>query len=195
MRQASVNRKTNETDISVSVNLDGSGTFEGDTGCGFFNHMLAQIARHGLMDLTVRAHGDLDVDAHHLIEDCGIVLGTAIADALGDKRGICRFGAACVPMDDALSRAVVDFSGRAYTVYAVTFPVQKIGELDAETLREFFFAFAQAVKANVHIENLYGVNAHHIAESCFKAFARAVRQAVAFDARAANSLPSTKGTL
>lgn len=195
MRQGVIERKTNETDIRIALDLDGSGKFEGTTECGFFDHMLAQIAKHGLIDLAVGAKGDLQVDAHHLVEDCGIVLGKAVAQALGDKRGITRFGAACVPMDDALSRAVVDFSGRPYTVYSVTFPTQKIGYLDVEVLREFFIAFANAAGANVHIENLYGLNAHHIAESCFKAFARAVRQAAAIDPRAQDALPTTKGAL
>lgn len=195
MRQGVIERKTNETDIRIALDLDGSGKFEGLTECGFFDHMLAQIAKHGLIDLAIDAKGDLQVDAHHLVEDCGIVLGKAVAQALGDKRGITRFGAACVPMDDALSRAVIDFSGRPYTVYNVTFPTQKIGYLDVEVLREFFIAFANAAGANVHIENLYGLNAHHIAESCFKAFARAVRQAAAIDPRAQDALPSTKGAL
>ena len=195
MRQSVIERKTNETDIHIAVDLDGAGTFKGETRCGFFDHMLAQIARHGMIDLTVKASGDLHVDAHHLVEDCGIALGQAFAQALGDKRGITRFGAACVPMDDALSRVVVDFSGRPYTVFNVAFPAQKIGYMDTEVLREFFIAFANNAAANVHVENLYGENAHHIAESCFKAFARAVRQAVSFDERAKDVLPSTKGAL
>lgn len=192
MRQAQMRRQTAETNVFLKLVLDGEGIFTGATGVGFFDHMLSQIARHGGMDLTIQATGDLHVDAHHLVEDCGIVLGTVFAKALGDKKGIERFGSACVPMDDALSRAVIDLSGRPYTVFNVTYPTEKIGDIDVEVFREFFIAFANNAGANVHIENLYGENAHHIAESCFKAFARALKTACNI---VGTDLPSTKGTL
>lgn len=192
MRSAQIQRQTSETDISLTLSLEGDGVFTGTTGVGFFDHMLAQIARHGGFDVTVRMTGDLHVDAHHSVEDCGIVLGQAFAKALGDKKGIERFGSACVPMDDALSRVVVDLSGRPYTVFRVSFPTEKIGTLDVEVFREFFIAFANNAGANVHIENLYGDNAHHVAESCFKAFARALKVACAVTGV---TMPSTKGTL
>lgn len=192
MRQAQMRRQTAETNVFLKLVLDGEGIFTGATGVGFFDHMLSQIARHGGMDLTIQATGDLHVDAHHLVEDCGIVLGAVFAKALGDKKGIERFGSACVPMDDALSRAVVDLSGRPYTVFNVTYPTEKIGDIDVEVFREFFIAFANNAGVNVHIENLYGENAHHIAESCFKAFARALKTACNI---VGTNLPSTKGTL
>lgn len=195
MRQAMVSRKTAETDIQVEINLDGSGDYAVNTGCGFFDHMLAQLARHGLMDLKISAKGDLHVDAHHLVEDTGITLGQAFAKALSDKKGIRRYGAACIPMDDSLSRCVADLSGRSYLVWNVKFPTEKIGETDTEVFREFFIAFAQHAAATIHIENMYGVNSHHIIESVFKAFARALRTAVETDPRSADRLPSTKESL
>lgn len=195
MRQATVSRKTAETDIKATVNLDGTGEYEIDTGCGFFDHMLAQLSRHGLIDLKIKAVGDLHVDAHHLVEDVGITLGKAFADALKDKRGINRYGSSCIPMDESLSRCVLDLSGRSYLVWNVKFPTEKVGNLDTEVFREFFMAFAQNAAATVHIENLYGLNSHHIIESVFKAFARALRTAVETDPRSAGRLPSTKESL
>jgi len=195
MWQAKIERNTTETQISVSLNLDGQGEYDIQTGCGFFDHMLEQLSRHGLIDLTVKATGDLHVDAHHLIEDTGIVLGKALAQALGDKKGLNRYGSACIPMDETLTRCVIDLSGRTAFVWHVKFPTEKVGELDTEVFKEFFAAVADNLKAAIHIENLYGDNSHHIAESCFKAFARALRHAVEIDPRAANITPSTKGAL
>lgn len=195
MRQATVSRKTAETDIKATVNPDGTGEYEIDTGCGFFDHMLAQLSRHGMIDLKIKAVGDLHVDAHHLVEDVGITLGKAFADALKDKRGINRYGSSCIPMDESLSRCVLDLSGRSYLVWNVKFPTEKVGNLDTEVFREFFMAFAQNAAATVHIENLYGLNSHHIIESVFKAFARALRTAVETDPRSADRLPSTKESL
>ncbi len=195
MRQATVSRKTAETDIKATVNPDGTGEYEIDTGCGFFDHMLAQLSRHGMIDLKIKAVGDLHVDAHHLVEDVGITLGKAFADALKDKRGINRYGSSCIPMDESLSRCVLDLSGRSYLVWNVKFPTEKVGNLDTEVFREFFMAFAQNAAATVHIENLYGLNSHHIIESVFKAFARALRTAVETDPRSAGRLPSTKESL
>ena len=195
MRQTVLERATAETRIKVDVNLDGTGKYDVSTGCAFFDHMLEQLAKHSLIDLTIAAQGDLDVDAHHLVEDTGIVLGQAIARALGDKKGVNRYGAACIPMDEALSRCVLDLSGRGACIWNVAFPTEKVGETDTEVFKEFFAAVADNLRAAVHIENLYGGNSHHIAESCFKAFARALRHAVEFDERAKNILPTTKGAL
>lgn len=195
MRPAEIERNTMETQIKVQLDLDGTGTYDIQTGCGFFDHMLAQLSRHGLIDLKIKAAGDLYIDAHHLIEDTGIALGKAFAQALGDKKGINRYGSACIPMDETLTRCVLDLSGRSVFVWHVRFPTEKVGELDTEVFKEFFAAMADNLKAAVHIENLYGDNSHHIAESCFKAFARALRHAVETDPRAAEILPSTKGTL
>ena len=195
MRQAQLERKTTETQISVSLNLDGDGKYDIHTGCGFFDHMLEQFSRHSLVDMTVKATGDLHVDAHHLVEDTGIVLGKALAQALGDKKGLNRYGSACIPMDEALTRCVLDLSGRTAFVWNVKFPTEKVGELDTEVFKEFFAAVADNLKAAIHIENLYGDNSHHIAESCFKAFARAFRHASETDPRATNITPSTKGAL
>lgn len=195
MRPAEIERNTMETQIKVQLDLDGTGTYDIQTGCGFFDHMLAQLSRHGLIDLKIKAAGDLYIDAHHLIEDTGIALGKAFAQALGDKKGINRYGSACIPMDETLTRCVLDLSGRSAFVWHVRFPTEKVGELDTEVFKEFFAAMADNLKAAVHIENLYGDNSHHIAESCFKAFARALSHAVETDPRAAEILPSTKGTL
>lgn len=195
MRQAEIERNTAETGIKVQVNIDGTGIYDINTGCGFFDHMLAQLSRHGLFDITVRAQGDLHVDAHHLVEDVGIVIGQAFAKAAGSKIGINRYGSACIPMDETLSRCVIDLSGRSAFVWHVKFPTEKVGELDTEVFKEFFAAVTDNLKAAVHIENLYGDNSHHIAESCYKAFARALRHAFETDMRAKEILPSTKGTL
>lgn len=195
MRPAEIERNTMETQIKVRLDLDGTGVYDIQTGCGFFDHMLAQLSRHGLIDLKIKAAGDLHVDAHHLIEDTGIALGKAFAQALGDKKGINRYGSACIPMDETLTRCVLDLSGRSAFVWHVGFPTEKVGEIDTEVFKEFFAAMADNLRAAVHIENLYGDNSHHIAESCFKAFARALRHAVETNPRAAEILPSTKGTL
>lgn len=195
MRTAETERNTAETQIKVFVNLDGTGKYDISTGCGFFDHMLEQLSRHSLIDLTVKAAGDLHVDAHHLVEDAGIVIGQTVARALGDKKGVNRYGAACVPMDESLSRCVLDLSGRGVCVWHVAFPTEKVGDIDTEVFKEFFTAVADNLRAAVHIENLYGGNSHHIIESCFKAFARALRHAVEFDERAKNILPTTKGSL
>lgn len=195
MRPAEIERNTMETQIKVRLDLDGTGVYDIQTGCGFFDHMLAQLSRHGLIDLKIKAAGDLHVDAHHLIEDTGIALGKAFAQALGDKKGINRYGSACIPMDETLTRCVLDLSGRSAFVWHVRFPTEKVGDLDTEVFKEFFAAMADNLRAAVHIENLYGDNSHHIAESCFKAFARALRHAAETDPRACHLLPSTKGTL
>ncbi|GHF15193.1 imidazoleglycerol-phosphate dehydratase [Kordiimonas sediminis] len=195
MRTASVARKTNETDISVDLTLDGSGTYDVKTGIGFLDHMLEQLARHSLMDLKVRCEGDLHIDGHHTTEDCGIAIGSAFKKALGDMKGITRYASAYIPMDETLSRVALDISGRPFLVWKVTFPREKIGEMDTELFEEFFRAFAFAAGMTLHVENLYGVNSHHIIESCFKALARAVRTASEIDPRKTDSVPSTKGTL
>lgn len=195
MRPAEIERNTMETQIKVRLDLDGTGVYDIQTGCGFFDHMLAQLSRHGLIDLKIKAAGDLHVDAHHLIEDTGIALGKAFAQALGDKKGINRYGSACIPMDETLTRCVLDLSGRSAFVWHVRFPTEKVGDLDTEVFKEFFAAMVDNLRAAVHIENLYGDNSHHIAESCFKAFARALRHAAETDPRAGDLLPSTKGAL
>ena len=193
-RSVSKSRKTNETDIRVSLNLDGTGKYEIHTGIPFFDHMLAQLARHGQMDLTIAAKGDLEIDGHHTVEDVGWVLGQALYEALGDRRGITRFGHAFVPLDEALTRVVVDLSGRPYLVYKAEFKVSRIGDLQTELIEEFLKAFVQEGRFNLHVENLYGRNQHHIAETIFKATARALRMATRVDADTSD-IPSTKGVL
>jgi imidazoleglycerol-phosphate dehydratase len=196
MRSATIERNTKETKISVAVDLDGAGRSEISTGVGFFDHMLDQIARHAPLDLTVRAEGDLHIDGHHTIEDVGIAIGQAVDRALGDRKGISRYGDAHVPLDEALTRVVLDVSGRPFLVYDVSFPAQRIGAFDTELMREFFQAFAVHARVGLHIECLRGVNSHHIAESAFKGFARAFGKAVAIDPRRTQGeAPSTKGTL
>lgn len=195
MRRATVQRKTKETDISLTIALDGSGKSAISTGVGFFDHMLDQIARHGLLDLEISAKGDLHIDDHHTVEDVGIALGQAIRQALGDRKGIRRYATAYVPMDEALTRAAIDLSGRAFLVFEAQFPTPKIGTFDTELVREFFQALAGNCGANVHIDNIRGANSHHIAESCFKALARALREAVEIDPRQSDAIPSTKGVL
>ncbi|MBM3562614.1 MAG: imidazoleglycerol-phosphate dehydratase HisB [Alphaproteobacteria bacterium] len=196
MRSATIERNTKETKISVAVSLDGAGRSEISTGLGFFDHMLDQIARHAPLDLTVRAEGDLHIDGHHTVEDVGIAVGQAVDRALGDRMGISRYGDAHVPLDEALTRVVVDVSGRPFLVYDVSFPAQRIGGFDTELMREFFQAFAVHARIGLHIECLRGVNSHHIAESAFKGFARAFGKAVAIDPRRTQGeAPSTKGTL
>jgi imidazoleglycerol-phosphate dehydratase len=195
MRRATVKRWTNETDISVTVDLDGSGAAAIKTGIGFFDHMLEQIARHGLIDVEVSAKGDLHVDQHHTVEDVGIALGSAIKQALGDMRGIARYADIHLPMDEAMTRVAVDVSGRPFLVWKVNLTRVKIGEFESELVREFFQAFAQNAGITLHVENLYGRNNHHIVETCFKGLARAIRQAVAVDPREADRIPSTKGSL
>ncbi|MBI1218676.1 MAG: imidazoleglycerol-phosphate dehydratase HisB [Rhodobacteraceae bacterium] len=195
MRKAEITRTTAETDIRVSVDLDGTGAYDNQTGVGFFDHMLDQLARHSLIDMTVRAKGDLHIDDHHTVEDVGIALGQALAKALADKRGIRRYGACLLPMDDALVRAALDLSARPYLVWNVTFPTAKIGSFDTELVREFFQAFATHGGITLHVDALHGINSHHIAEAAFKAVARALREAVETDPRKADAVPSTKGTL
>jgi imidazoleglycerol-phosphate dehydratase len=195
MRAASVSRRTAETDISVEINLDGSGRAEVATGVGFLDHMLELLARHALIDLTVRAAGDLHVDQHHTTEDTGIALGQAFLEALGDKAGIARYADVHLPMDETLTRVALDISGRPFLVFRTTFPTEKIGVFDTELVREWFQAFAMNAGLTLHVETLYGENSHHIAESCFKGLARALRRAVATDPREAGRVPSTKGTL
>ena len=194
-RRASVSRDTKETQIALSVNLDGTGVANLDTGLPFFEHMLTQIARHGLIDLDVQAKGDLEVDPHHTVEDVGIVLGQAITQAVGDRTGIQRYGHAYIPLDEALSRAVVDFSGRPGLEYRVDYVRGRIGDFDVDLLREFFQGLVNHAQITVHLDNLRGDNAHHQAETLFKAFGRALRMAVTPDARMAGQVPSTKGSL
>ena len=195
MRKSSVQRNTAETQIRVAINLDGTGVAQFSTGIGFFDHMLDQVARHGLIDLEVEAAGDLHIDAHHTVEDIGITLGQAFAQAAGDRRGVRRYGHAYVPLDEALSRVVIDFSGRPGLVMHVPFTSGMIGSFDSQLTYEFFQGFVNHAFVTLHIDNLKGVNAHHQCETVFKAFARAVRMAVARDARSAGVLPSTKGAL
>lgn len=194
-RKATVKRQTLETDIAVSVNLDGSGQSHFETGVAFLDHMLDQVARHGLIDLDIRAKGDLHIDAHHTVEDIGITLGQAFAEALGDKKGIRRYGHAYVPLDEALSRVVVDFSGRPGLEFHVDFPRASIGGFDVDLFHEFLQGFVNHAQATLHVDNLRGRNAHHIAETVFKALGRAVRMAVEPDTRMAGVIPSTKGTI
>ena len=195
MRSGKIERNTSETKVSVAVGLDGAGSAHISTGVGFFDHMLDQIARHAPLDLELTAKGDLHIDAHHTVEDVGIAFGQAVDAALGDRKGITRYGDAHVPLDEALTRVVVDISGRPFLVYEVKFPAQKIGDFDTELIREFFQAVAVHARIGLHIETLRGVNSHHIAESAFKGFARAFGKAVAINPRAQNQVPSTKGTL
>ena len=195
MRKAEISRDTSETRIAVSVNLDGAGSYDVKTGIGFFDHMLEQLARHALIDLSVRATGDLHIDDHHTVEDVGIALGRAVAQAVGDKRGITRYGSCLLPMDDTLVRAALDLSGRPYLVWKVDFSAEKIGTFDTELVREFFNAFAMQGGITLHVECLDGINAHHMAEATFKAVARALRDALELDPRKGDAVPSTKGTL
>ena len=195
MRSASVTRKTKETEITVEAILDGVGKADVHTGVGFFDQMLDQIARHSLIDLTVRAKGDLHIDQHHTVEDVGIALGQALAKALGDKRGIVRYADCLLPMDETLTRVALDLSGRPFLVFNVEFPNGKIGAFDTELVREFFQALAVHCGITLHVETLHGANSHHIAESCFKGVARALGAAIAIDPRQAERIPSTKGAL
>jgi len=195
MRINQITRKTAETDISVSINLDGSGRYDNHTGVGFFDHMLDQLARHSLIDMEIRATGDLHIDDHHTVEDVGIALGQALAQALGDKRGIRRYGACHLPMDDAQVRCALDLSGRPFLVWNVDIAAQKIGTFDTELVREFFQALATHGGITLHVDRLHGFNAHHIAEATFKAVARALREAVETDPRKSDAVPSTKGAL
>ena len=194
-RAAQISRKTNETDINVSVELDGSGRFDISTGVGFFDHMLEQLSRHSLIDMTVKTKGDLHIDDHHTVEDTGIAIGQAIAKALGDRRGIMRYASLDLAMDETLTRAALDVSGRPFLVWNVEFPTQKIGTFDTELVREFFQAFSQHAGITLHVTNHYGANSHHIAETCFKAVARALRAATELDPRQPDAVPSTKGSL
>ena len=195
MRSHTLTRSTAETEITVTLDLDGTGQYDNETGVGFFDHMLDQLARHSLIDMTVRAKGDLHIDDHHTVEDTGIALGQALAAALGDKRGIVRYGSCLLPMDDALVRAALDLSARPYLVWNVDMPTAKIGSFDTELVREFFQAFATHGGITLHVDMLHGLNSHHIAEAAFKSVARALRQAVETDPRKADAIPSTKGAL
>jgi imidazoleglycerol-phosphate dehydratase len=195
MRTAEIDRNTLETQISVSVNLDGTGQREFQTGLPFLDHMLDQVARHGLLDITIKANGDLEIDAHHTVEDIGITIGQAVNGAVGDKRGIRRYGHAYVPLDEALSRVVIDFSGRPGLVYNVEFARQRVGDFDVDLFHEFFQGFVNHAKVTLHIDNLKGDNAHHQIETIFKAFGRALRMAVEPDPRMSDVTPSTKGSL
>ena len=194
-RTARVERKTKETSITVELNLDGTGKYDISTGIGFLDHMLEQLSRHSLIDLTVKAKGDLHIDFHHTTEDTGLAIGRAVADALGERAGITRFGSALSPMDETLTRVALDLSGRPYFVWKVEFSKDKLGEMDTELFREWFQAFASQAGTTLHIENLYGVNNHHIVESCYKGLARALREAIGIDPRKAGAVPSTKGVL
>ena len=195
MRSHTLTRATAETEITVTVNLDGTGQYDNETGVGFFDHMLDQLARHSLIDMTLHAKGDLHIDDHHTVEDTGIALGQALTAALGDKRGIVRYGACLLPMDDALVRCALDLSARPYLVWNVDMPTTKIGSFDSELVREFFQAFAMHGGITLHVDMLHGLNSHHIAEAAFKSVARALRQAVETDLRTADAIPSTKGAL
>ena len=195
MRKAKISRKTKETLIEVRLNLDGQGIYDVLTGIGFLDHMLEQVSRHSLIDLYVRAKGDLHIDFHHTTEDTGIAIGQAVDKALGDRRGITRFGSAYIPMDETLSRVAMDISARPYLIWRVSFSKPKLGEMDTELFKEWFQGFAQAAGISLHVENLYGENNHHIIESCFKGLARSLRLASSIDARNKGSIPSTKGVL
>jgi len=195
MRTATVTRNTKETQISATVNLDGSGSYTVGTGIGFLDHMLEQLSRHSLMDLEITAEGDTHIDFHHTTEDSGIAIGEAVSNALGDRRGITRYGAATIPMDETCSRVALDFSNRPYLIWKVEFSKPKLGEMDTELFKEWFQAFAQSAGVTLHVENMYGENNHHIIESCFKGLARSLRQAVEIDPRKADEVPSTKGVL
>jgi len=194
-RRASVARKTKETQIAVSVDLDGTGVYKVATGVGFLDHMLEQLSRHSLIDLTLTASGDTHIDFHHITEDTGIAIGQAVAQALGDRAGIQRYGDALIPMDETLTRVALDASNRPYLIWKVTFTRDKLGEMDTELFKEWFQAFAQNAGLTLHVENLYGENNHHIVESCFKGLARALRQAITADPRSPHAIPSTKGSL
>jgi imidazoleglycerol-phosphate dehydratase len=195
MRRATITRKTNETEITVSVGLDGTGTSRVATGIGFFDHMLEQVARHSGIDLEIKAKGDLHIDMHHTVEDTGIALGHALREALGERKGIGRYADLHLPMDETLTRVAIDVSGRPFLVFKSDFPTPKIGEFDTELVREFLQAFAMNAGITLHLQTLYGANSHHIAESCFKGLARALRVAIAVDERRKDEIPSTKGTL
>ncbi|WP_412504542.1 imidazoleglycerol-phosphate dehydratase HisB [Roseovarius sp. SYSU LYC5161] len=195
MRKATISRKTAETEITVEIDLDGSGTYDNQTGVGFFDHMLDQLSRHALIDMTLRATGDLHIDDHHTVEDCGIALGQALVQALGDKRGITRYGECHLAMDDAQVRCALDLSGRSYLICNLDLPTAKIGTFDSELVREFFQALATHGGITLHIDRLHGFNSHHITEAAFKAVARALRQALETDPRKADAIPSTKGAL
>ena len=193
MRTATITRSTAETEITVIINLDGTGIYDNQTGIGFFDHMLDQLARHSLIDMTVRAKGDLHIDDHHTVEDTGIALGQALTQALGNKRGILRYGSCLLPMDDAQVRCALDLSARPYLIWNVDLPTQKIGNFDTELVREFFTAFATHGGITLHVDKLHGFNSHHIAEAAFKSVARALRDAVEVDPRKSGDIPSTKG--
>ncbi|SCW74020.1 imidazoleglycerol-phosphate dehydratase [Sphingobium faniae] len=195
MRRAEIHRNTAETQIDVTVNLDGTGVYTVSTGIGFLDHMIEQLSRHSLIDMDVKTVGDLHVDQHHTTEDTAIAIGEAVAKALGDKRGITRYGTAYAPMDETLTRVSLDMSGRPWLVFKASFTVQRLGEWDTEMIEHWFQSFAQAAGITLHVENLYGSNNHHIVESCFKGLARALRQAVEIDPRKADAIPSTKGLL
>jgi imidazoleglycerol-phosphate dehydratase len=195
MRQASITRKTTETRISATVSLDGSGSYAIKSGVGFLDHMLEQLARHSLIDIALEAQGDLHVDDHHTVEDSGIALGQAVAKALGERKGICRYASLYLPMDGTLTRAAIDVSGRPFLVWKVNFTAPKVGGFDTELVREWFQAFAMNAGITLHVETLYADNNHHVAESCFKAVARALRQAIEVDTRQKDRIPSTKGSL
>ncbi len=195
MRRATLTRKTAETDISVELNLDGTGAYDNQTGVGFFDHMLDQLSRHALIDMTVRCSGDLHIDDHHTVEDVGIAIGQALTQAIGDKRGIARYGSCLLPMDDALVRAALDLSGRPFLVWNVAIPSAKIGTFDTELVREFFQALSTHAGITLHVDMLHGLNSHHIAEATFKSVARALRVALEVDPRSASAIPSTKGAL
>ena len=195
MRTAKITRTTAETQITIDLNLDGTGTYDNQTGVGFFDHMLDQLARHAMFDLTVRAKGDHHIDDHHTVEDTGIALGQALVQALGDKKGIQRYGSCLLPMDDALVRCALDLSARPYLVWGIDLPTERIGSFDCELLREFFQALSAHGGITLHLDQLHGLNSHHIAEAAFKSVARALRAAVAIDPRAEGQLPSTKGAL
>ncbi len=194
-RTARVERNTKETQIAAEVNLDGAGNYDISTGIGFLDHMLEQLSRHSLIDISLAANGDLHIDYHHTNADSALTLGEAVSKALGDRAGIGRYGSALIPMDEALTRVVLDASNRPYLIWEVDFPIPKIGEMDTELFKEWFQAFSQAAGLTLHVENIYGANSHHIIESCFKGLARALRQAVEIDSRKAGDVPSTKGML
>lgn len=195
MRSATIERKTNETDITTTITVDGTGKYDIETGVGFLDHMLEQLARHSLMDITLRCKGDLHIDQHHTTEDCGIAMGQALAEALGDKKGINRYGSMDLAMDETLTHVALDISGRPYLIWNVEFTRDKVGEMDTELFREWFQAFSQHGGITLHVNNDYGENNHHIAETCFKALARALRQAMTIDTAQADRIPSTKGSL
>ncbi len=195
MRTATIERRTKETEISVTVNLDGGGEYNVETGIGFLDHMLEQLSRHSLIDISVRAKGDLHIDYHHTTEDTGIAIGEAVAKALGDRAGIVRYGDALIPMDETLSRVSLDASNRPYLIWRVNFSRPKLGEMDTELFKEWFQAFAQSAGITLHVENIYGENNHHIVESCFKGLARSLRRAIEIDPRKRDAVPSTKGVL